>query len=143
MHRRLFSDKLVILFTLVGRFTLAANFGITYIYTAEVFPTVVRNAAAGFSSVASRIGSISAPQIALLVKRHSTYSILNNFKHIVIWLSVRLCRQLGAGSCVWLFRASSSCGRLVFNWDQRKTFNRNSGRRNWIAQVKHFPVQCE
>ncbi|XP_069129248.1 organic cation transporter protein-like [Argopecten irradians] len=49
---------------MLGKFGAAGAFGIVYIYSAELFPTVVRNAGIGASSCISRIGAIAAPYIA-------------------------------------------------------------------------------
>lgn len=46
---------------MVGKFGASAGFTIIYIFTTELFPTVVRNAGVGASSCAARIGSIVAP----------------------------------------------------------------------------------
>lgn len=50
---------------LSGKFAISASFAIVYNMTAELFPTVVRNAAIGVSSSAGRIGSMVAPYITL------------------------------------------------------------------------------
>ncbi|KAK3714238.1 hypothetical protein QZH41_018390, partial [Actinostola sp. cb2023] len=63
---------------LVGRITMAMismffldlAFDVIYIYSAEIFPTVVRSVGMGTSSAASRIGSIAAPFIVWLVRIH-------------------------------------------------------------------------
>lgn len=46
---------------MIGKFGASAGFTIIYIFTTELFPTVVRNAGVGASSCAARIGSIVAP----------------------------------------------------------------------------------
>lgn len=51
----------------IGKMFIAAAFAVIYNYSAEIYPTVVRNAGTGFSSLFARIGSICAPQIHLLV----------------------------------------------------------------------------
>ncbi|KAH9323186.1 hypothetical protein KI387_017825 [Taxus chinensis] len=51
---------------LVGIFGMAATYNLLYIYTAELFPTVVRNAALGMTSVAGNIGAIFAPLVVVL-----------------------------------------------------------------------------
>lgn len=58
----------MITFSMLGKFCVSAAFAVTYNYTAEIFPTVVRSAGTGCSSLVARVGSIAAPQIALLVK---------------------------------------------------------------------------
>ena len=51
---------------LVGRFGIAASFNMIFLYTTELFPTVVRSAALGTCSLVARLGGIIAPQIILL-----------------------------------------------------------------------------
>ena len=43
------------------------TFAIAYLYTAELFPTSVRNVAVGAASTFARIGSMSAPYIVDLL----------------------------------------------------------------------------
>ncbi|XP_054712984.1 organic cation transporter protein-like [Uloborus diversus] len=52
---------LTVTFAMIGRFCITGSFGILYLYTTELFPTVVRNAAIGTCSMFGRIGSIVAP----------------------------------------------------------------------------------
>lgn len=51
---------------IVGKFGVTAAFSIVYVYTAELYPTVVRNMGVGVSSTASRLGSILAPYFIYL-----------------------------------------------------------------------------
>ena len=57
---------LQIILSLVGKFGAAANFGIVYVYTAELFPTVIRNTAIGACSTVARVGGMMAIMIGLL-----------------------------------------------------------------------------
>lgn len=52
---------------MVGKFLISMTFAIAYLYTAELFPTKVRNVAVGMASTFARIGSISAPYIVDLL----------------------------------------------------------------------------
>merc|ERR1712083_1016113 len=52
---------------IVGKFLISMTFAIAYLYTAELFPTKVRNVAVGTASTFARIGSISAPYIVDLL----------------------------------------------------------------------------
>lgn len=54
-------------FALIGKFGSAAAYPVIYVFSAELFPTVVRNAGMGASSCISRIGGMAAPYIADLV----------------------------------------------------------------------------
>ena len=49
---------------LVGKAGASACFAIVFVYTAEMFPTPVRNSAVGICSTVARIGALSAPAIA-------------------------------------------------------------------------------
>jgi len=55
---------------LVGRFGIAASFNMIFLYTTELFPTIVRSAALGSCSLVARIGGIAAPQIILFRRFH-------------------------------------------------------------------------
>ena len=46
--------------SLVGKFGASISFFIVYLYTAELFPTTVRNQAVGICSLVARIGVITA-----------------------------------------------------------------------------------
>ncbi|CAM0902465.1 unnamed protein product [Alopecurus aequalis] len=50
----------------VGIFGMAATYNLLFIYTAELFPTVVRNVALGCTSQASQMGAIVAPLVVVL-----------------------------------------------------------------------------
>uniref|UniRef100_A0A668B064 Solute carrier family 22 member 21 n=1 Tax=Myripristis murdjan TaxID=586833 RepID=A0A668B064_9TELE len=68
---------LAITLEMMGKFAVTVAFSVVYAYTAELYPTVLRNTALGACSMASRIGSISAPYFIYLSKfNHSIlYSI--------------------------------------------------------------------
>ncbi|XP_036975503.1 solute carrier family 22 member 5-like [Acanthopagrus latus] len=51
---------------MMGKFAVTTAFALAYAYTAEVYPTVLRNTAVGACSMASRIGSITAPYFIYL-----------------------------------------------------------------------------
>ncbi len=48
----------------LGKFGAAAAFAILYLYTAELYPTVVRNTAVGSCSMVARVGGVVAPLLA-------------------------------------------------------------------------------
>ncbi|MBZ3883332.1 Solute carrier family 22 member 13 [Sciurus carolinensis] len=50
----------------VGKFATSAGFTISYLYTVELFPTVVRQTGMGLVSIFSRLGGIITPLVVLL-----------------------------------------------------------------------------
>lgn len=70
---------------LLGKLFSTAGFATIYIISAEVFPTVIRNAGMGSSSVWARVGGMISPYIAdtvnvyvhLRMIFHNTLKILN------------------------------------------------------------------
>ncbi|XP_031550369.1 solute carrier family 22 member 15-like, partial [Actinia tenebrosa] len=53
----------IIMAMVLGKIFITIAYNIVYVYSAELFPTVVRNTAMGTSSSAARIGSACAPYI--------------------------------------------------------------------------------
>ncbi|EHA8587136.1 putative Organic cation/carnitine transporter 4 [Cocos nucifera] len=51
---------------ITGIFGMAATYNLLFIYTAELFPTVVRNAALGCATQAAQLGAILAPLVVVL-----------------------------------------------------------------------------
>ncbi|XP_074704798.1 solute carrier family 22 member 13-like isoform X2 [Strix aluco] len=55
---------------IIGKFTATASFSTSYVYTAELFPTVIRQTGVGLCSMSARVAGIMAPLIRLLVQYH-------------------------------------------------------------------------
>uniref|UniRef100_A0A8C9V7X4 Si:dkey-166k12.1 n=1 Tax=Scleropages formosus TaxID=113540 RepID=A0A8C9V7X4_SCLFO len=55
---------------MLGKFGITASFAIIYVYSAEIFPTVLRQTGIGVSSMFARLGGVLAPLINLL-RSHS------------------------------------------------------------------------
>ena len=51
----------VLVLAVIGKFCITSSYAILYVYTAEVYPTVLRQIGVGSCSVAGRIGAILAP----------------------------------------------------------------------------------
>ncbi|KAI4901421.1 hypothetical protein NFI96_018552 [Prochilodus magdalenae] len=60
----------VTVIAVIGKFSLAASFSIAYVYTAELYPTVVRQNGVGLNSMCARVAGILAPLIGLLKTYH-------------------------------------------------------------------------
>ncbi|XP_070699277.1 organic cation/carnitine transporter 2-like [Pempheris klunzingeri] len=58
--------SLAITLEMMGKFSVTTAFAIVYAYTAELYPTTLRNTAVGTCSMVSRIGSIIAPYFIYL-----------------------------------------------------------------------------
>ncbi|NXL85039.1 S22AD protein, partial [Alectura lathami] len=54
----------------IGKFTASASFSSSYVYTAELFPTVIRQSGVGLCSMVARVAGIIAPLIRLLEQYH-------------------------------------------------------------------------
>ncbi|XP_074529206.1 solute carrier family 22 member 4 [Halichoeres trimaculatus] len=59
-------QNLALALVMTGKFGFTMAFSIVYIYTAEIYPTVLRNVGMGMCSSAARIGSITAPYVIYL-----------------------------------------------------------------------------
>jgi OCT family organic cation transporter-like MFS transporter 4/5 len=53
----------------LGKLGASAGFSIIYLFSAELYPTVVRNSMMGASSMVARLGGIVSPYIAQLVSQ--------------------------------------------------------------------------
>ena len=60
-------NVLLIALASIGKCGVTASFSIVYNYSAEVFPTVIRNVGVGTASMFARIGGLISPLIATLV----------------------------------------------------------------------------
>ncbi|GIY21168.1 organic cation transporter protein [Caerostris extrusa] len=72
-------------FAMVGKFCVTGSFGLMYLYTGELFPTVVRNVTIGSCSMFARIGSVLAPFVRELGK--ATHPAVPNILYGLLALS--------------------------------------------------------
>ncbi|XP_074802461.1 LOW QUALITY PROTEIN: solute carrier family 22 member 13-like [Natator depressus] len=65
-------DSPVVVTTLavIGKFAIAAALSISYVYSAELFPTIIRLTGVGLCSMSARVRGIIFPLISLLDKYH-------------------------------------------------------------------------
>ncbi|XP_037732275.1 organic cation transporter protein [Drosophila subpulchrella] len=57
---------LIIACAMIGKLAITSSYGTIYIFSAEQFPTVVRNVGLGASSMVARVGGILAPYLKML-----------------------------------------------------------------------------
>ncbi|XP_069101118.1 organic cation transporter protein-like [Argopecten irradians] len=55
---------LTLTLSMIGKFGAAAAFGVIYVFSLELYPTVVRNGGMGASSCVARFGGMAAPYVA-------------------------------------------------------------------------------
>lgn len=61
------SSWAVITLFLLGKLGVTSAFGVVYVYTAELLPTVIRSGGVGTASTMARFGALLAPFVPLLV----------------------------------------------------------------------------
>jgi len=59
---------LIVTFSMISKFGIAACFGCVFLYAPELFPTTIRNASMGIASVGGRLGNLVAPFSSYVVK---------------------------------------------------------------------------
>ncbi|KAM9841690.1 solute carrier family 22 member 13-like [Aulostomus maculatus] len=68
--------EMVTVIAVLGKYCAAGSFCTAYVYTAELYPTVLRQSGLGLSSMCARVGGILAPLIRLLEVYHYTVPML-------------------------------------------------------------------
>ncbi|XP_068588405.1 solute carrier family 22 member 13-like [Cebidichthys violaceus] len=66
----------VTIIAVLGKFAATASFSIVYVYTAELYPTTLRQNGVGLNSMCARVAGILAPLIRLLDVYHYTIPML-------------------------------------------------------------------
>ncbi|XP_078018827.1 solute carrier family 22 member 13-like [Epinephelus lanceolatus] len=66
----------VTIIAVIGKFAATASFDTAYVYTAELYPTILRQNGVGLNSTCARVAGILAPLIRLLGVYHHTIPML-------------------------------------------------------------------
>uniref|UniRef100_A0A670IY73 Solute carrier family 22 member 13 n=1 Tax=Podarcis muralis TaxID=64176 RepID=A0A670IY73_PODMU len=67
---------LVTVFATTGKFIMSGSLSISYVYSAELFPTIVRQTGVGWCQTAARLAGIISPLIGLLDKYHPSIPVV-------------------------------------------------------------------
>lgn len=70
---------------ILGKIGSAGAFGVVYVFSAELFPTVVRNAGMGACSCVARVGGMLAPYVASSVRKISLYRSESLVTSLFLW----------------------------------------------------------
>jgi nitrate/nitrite transporter NarK len=93
----LFPDKIQTAFVLIGKGVAVSGFCTMFLYTSELFPTVLRGVAMGHCGFWGRVGSLIAPQLLFLVSARITFEY--DAKNVQIQLFLILVDSLPAKEC--------------------------------------------
>lgn len=69
-------SMVVTVLAVLGKFSATASFSTAYVYTAELYPTVLRQNGVGLNSMCARVAGIVAPLIRLLESYHHIIPML-------------------------------------------------------------------
>ncbi|XP_075065947.1 organic cation/carnitine transporter 2-like [Mixophyes fleayi] len=88
---------LSIVLVMLGKFGITSAFSMVYVYTAELYPTVVRNMGLGVSSMASRLGSILSPYFVYLgaYDKHLPFVLMGSLTVLVGFFTLFLPETFG------------------------------------------------
>nr|XP_034985723.1 solute carrier family 22 member 13-like [Zootoca vivipara] len=67
---------LVTVFAIMGKFIMSGSLSISYMYSAELFPTIVRQTGVGLCQTTARLAGIISPLIGLLDKYHPSIPVV-------------------------------------------------------------------
>lgn len=95
---------------LIGKLGITSAFGVVYVHTAEMLPTVVRSGGVGSASTVARVGALLAPFVPLLVfvltqlcffcnKIQFLGNLWQTFAHAFVWRG---------GCCGWGSRSETT-----------------------------------
>lgn len=122
-------SSVTISLVMLGKFGLSAAFSIVYPATAELYPTVVRGMALGTCSMASRVGSLSAPYFIYLggYNRSLPYILIGSLNVLSGLLYFLLPESFGSPlpetishmqTVVWCKKRNSTCSPNNSKYDE-------------------------
>ncbi|XP_015688005.2 solute carrier family 22 member 13-like [Protobothrops mucrosquamatus] len=66
----------ITMLAVLGKFTMAGSFSTSYVYSAELFPTVIRQTGLGVCQMTARVAGIISPLVGLLGKYHTSLPVV-------------------------------------------------------------------
>ncbi|KAF7646364.1 hypothetical protein LDENG_00188880, partial [Lucifuga dentata] len=90
-------EALTIALSMIGKFAIAIAFGLIYLYTCELYPTIIRSLAVGSGSMMCRVGSVVAPFCVYLadIWIYLPQLIVGILAFIIAFLTLMLPETLG------------------------------------------------
>lgn len=74
---------------LTGKLGVTAAFGVVYVHTAEMLPTIIRSGGVGSASTVARVGALIAPFVPLLV----CIFLIKFYEYQVAFCRVSMCSR--------------------------------------------------
>uniref|UniRef100_A0A665WDJ6 Major facilitator superfamily (MFS) profile domain-containing protein n=1 Tax=Echeneis naucrates TaxID=173247 RepID=A0A665WDJ6_ECHNA len=126
-------EALAIVLCMIGKFSIAIAFGLIYLYTCELYPTIIRSLAVGSGSMMCRVGSVVAPFCVYLadVWIYLPQLIVGILAFIIGVLTMLLPETLGKPLTTTLEEA------------ERKALEKQSRRKRaeqWLQTFKKYPL---
>lgn len=123
---------------MVGKIAITVSYGTVYIFSAEQFPTVVRNAGLGASSTFARLGSIMAPYINIMV---INYTFLVTFLWKCVLITGAYMATVSFAS-FWRFGLYRGCFISNVAWNVKQKTTRNHWGRWEFWKVSNNVTSC-
>lgn len=90
---------------MLAKLVITSSYGTIYVFTAEQFPTVIRNVGLGASSTFARVGGVVAPYINYLVGTQAMtlkFHRLHSLNDSIIFLLIIVCFLGATALCdIW------------------------------------------
>ncbi len=69
LYHLAYSNHLAVVTAMIGKLAVSGSFSFIYLYSAELFPTQIRNIGAGVVTIGARLGGFFSPIVLISVSR--------------------------------------------------------------------------